>query len=570
MQTTLESGDPSATLNTSAKLQPVPLWFVLLLNAAALCLVIYMVRLVMNRQLRFDDAFMFERYAIHLRQGLGISWNPDGVHTGGMTSLGWFVAMIPIVFVPLMDGQPLALEGFLVGIAGMTLIAWSTSRLSSVPLLRRFWVVLPTVILVLVGTYFFQQNMVHGMDTMLSFSANAAVACAIWAWCRAEKPSPRLAAMLGLLGFCAVVVRPENGLFAVVATTLAGLLLLDRSRRSELTPWGITFASLLLLFACWYRVYFHAWLPLGFYMKNGHAYRGYLGAVRFPPDVYTRNFLLLAAPVLAFPLLSSERRGQRVALAFLLPVALTFVYLSTVTQIMGAFSRYYVPFMAPVAVAALWMTDLALVEGWQQRLRQRWLGFGILAIVLLGVGAVSWRPIHRWTQRRLSEEPYPAPELIYPAAGTKLRRPLWFTTASLLGSEVIQRLPAGAVIATTEVGIIGQMAPHVSVIDLAGLNDNDIALHGFDVDRFLDRKPVLIWFPHGDYTWQRQAMFCSRKLLDSYTVVGGDAFIFSIAIRKDDPETADVTKNVNKVFEQVYPGARMADYIVSSVNCPAK
>jgi hypothetical protein len=548
--------------NSSSGAMVVPKWLVAILNLAALCVVIYGVRLILSRPLRFDDAFMFERYAIHLRQGFGVSWNPDGVHTGGMTSLGWFVAILPLVFMPFRHGQPLALESFSFGIAGMALIAWGASKLASTPLLRRFWLVFPALVVVLVNVHFFLPNMVNGMDTMLSFAVDAALSCAIWGWCRGN----RLAMVVAVLGVCAVCVRPENGLLAVVGPLLAVVLVPGRERRGEAVRWGVTFAGLLALYGIAYRVYFHAWFPLGFYMKAGHAYLGYVGAQRFPPDVYMRDFLLLAVPILAFPMVCLSKRSARIAAVYLVPVLITFAYLTTVTQIMGSFSRYYVPFLAPVIVAALWMTDVALQEEWKRTVGQRWRMMAVGAVLVAGLAAVSWRPLHRWSQRRQYVAPYAAPKLVFPA-GTDLPEQVWFSTASLIANDVVKPLPAGTVIATSEVGIIGVSAPQVNVIDLAGLNDNDIALHGFDMDRLLDRKPAFIWFPHFDYTWQRRAMFCSARLLQEYTVIGGNSFIYSVAIRRDAPETPQLTTSVTKAFAQLYPGVEMKDYMVSAVNC---
>lgn len=555
------------TTNPTSRDNVVPSWLVALLNVAAVCVVIYAVRLILSRPLRFDDAFMFERYAIHLRQGLGVSWNPDGVHTGGMTSLGWFVAVIPMVFLPFRHGQPLALESFLFGIAGMALIAWGASKLATSALLKRFWLILPVLIVVLVNVRFFLPNMVNGMDTMLSFAVNAALCCSIWAWCAADRPDRRTATLVAVLGVCAVSVRPENGLLAVLGPLLSGALLLDTRRRGELLRWGVTFGGLLALYGIAYRAYFHAWFPLGFYMKAGHAYLGYVGAQRFPPDVYIRDVLLLAVPILAFPMMCVRWRTARIAIVYLVPVLLTFGYLTTVTQIMGSFSRYYVPFIAPVIVAALWMTDLTVQMNWKQMLGQRWRMAAVAALLMAGVAAVGWRPLHRWSQRRQYVAPYAAPRLVF-SAGKDLPEQVWFSTASLIANNVVKPLAAGTVIATSEVGIIGVSAPQVNVIDLAGLNDNDIALHGFDMDRLLDRKPAFIWFPHFDYTWQRQAMFCSPRLLQEYTVIGGNSFLYSVAIRRGAAETPQVAASVAKAFAELYPGAEMKDYVVSSVDCP--
>ena len=137
----------------------------------------------------------------------------------------------------------------------------------------------------------------------------------------------------------------------------------------------------------------------------------------------------------------------------------------------------------------------------------------------------------------------------------------------LMGTEVIQPMGSGSVVAASEVGLVGALAPQVAVIDLAGLNDNEIAWHGFSMDRLLDRKPALIWFAHSDYTWQRREMFCSPRLLQSYTVIGGDAFDYGLAVRRDLPESPQLMQRVGMAFQQVYPGVSMHDYLVSSIDC---
>ena len=50
--------------------------------------------------------------------------------------------------------------------------------------------------------------------------------------------------------------------------------------------------------------------------------------------------------------------------------------------------------------------------------------------------------------------------------------------------DLIAPLPPGTTVAATEVGYLGDHASQINVIDLAGLNDTDIALHGFDTSRF--------------------------------------------------------------------------------------
>jgi hypothetical protein len=537
-----------------------------ILNLAAFCLISYIAVRALREPLHFDDAFMFQHYAIHLREGMGVSWNPDGIHTGGMTSLGWFLVVLPLSLLPPAQGQPLAMGSFAMGVAGIALLALQVSKLSYSSFLKRFWLLFPSLILLLTGTHFFRSNMVTGMDTMLSFTLDVALSCSIWAWCRSSDDSYRRSAVVGLLGACAVIVRPENGILAVVAPLLAALLLLDHRRKSEAVSTALAFAAVLAVYLICYRSYFHAWLPLGFHMKSQHAYRGYVGAIHWVPERYLGKFLLLAIPILALPLMCADRRTIRIAVTYITPVALTFVYLEGVTQIMGYDARYYLPFLAPLLVAAFWMADVAFQNNLWHSLRSSLPGIVALSMLLILAGIVSWRPLNNWSQQRLAVAPYPAPALVAPVISPLPPR-AGFVLNSLLASHVIKPLPFGSVVAASEVGLIGAAAPQVAIIDLTGLNDNEIAWHGFNVNRLLDRKPLLIWFPHSDYTWQRQAMFCSPGLLEAYTVIGGNAFDYSLAIRRDTPETTKLMQSVGQAFQQIYPGVAMQDYIVSSIDC---
>jgi hypothetical protein len=379
----------------------------------------------------------------------------------------------------------------------------------------------------------------------------------------------RSAAIVGFLAALAVITRPENGILAAGTPLLAALLLMHgkkRKCRQEASVAAAIFTVILASCLIAYRLYFHAWLPLGFHIKAQHAYRGYVGAIHWIPERYLGKLLLLALPILTFPVACADRLSLRIAITFLTPVAVTFAYLETVTQIMGYDARYYVPFLAPVLVAAFWMADHTLQFHLQRQLRQRLPAIAAVAVLLIAAALISWRPLNRWSQRRLMVAAYPAPVLLARATSSLPWRQ-GFDLNRLLAMEVIQPLPSGSVIAASEVGLLGAAAPHIAIIDLAGLNDNETAWHGFHMQRLLDRKPLLIWFPHNDYTWQRQQMLCAPHLLDAYTVIGGDAFNYSIAIRRDTPLQAQLMRNVGKAFEQAYPGHLMQDYLVSAIQC---
>jgi hypothetical protein len=129
--------------------------------------------------------------------------------------------------------------------------------------------------------------------------------------------------------------------------------------------------------------------------------------------------------------------------------------------------------------------------------------------------------------------------------------------------DLIAPLPPGTTVASTEVGYLGEHASQINVIDLAGLNDTDIALHGFNPTRFLARKPDLIWMPNSSYTYQRGVLISDPAFLAQYNLYAGAAD-YGIAIRKDSPVRPQMERQLNIFWSQVYPGTTPSDYLVHS------
>jgi hypothetical protein len=136
---------------------------------------------------------------------------------------------------------------------------------------------------------------------------------------------------------------------------------------------------------------------------------------------------------------------------------------------------------------------------------------------------------------------------------------MWAVTDTL-----VVPLPAGATIAASEVGYLGSRAPQTTIIDTAGLNDTQIALHGFSMAALLARKPDVIWMPHPDYTYQRGLMLSDPQLLQQYDVYA-DAANYGLAVRKDSPYRAQIAQQMQALWNRLYPGLRMQDDLVRSV-----
>jgi hypothetical protein len=129
---------------------------------------------------------------------------------------------------------------------------------------------------------------------------------------------------------------------------------------------------------------------------------------------------------------------------------------------------------------------------------------------------------------------------------------------------VVAGLPRGATIAATEVGYIGAQFPDINVIDLAGLNDTGLALHGFSSTAILTRSPDLIWLPHNDYTWQRGVLLSDPLFQQKYQVYAG-AMNYGIAILKTGPYKNDLELRLARTWPQLYPSSTPDDYVVQQV-----
>jgi hypothetical protein len=149
-------------------------------------------------------------------------------------------------------------------------------------------------------------------------------------------------------------------------------------------------------------------------------------------------------------------------------------------------------------------------------------------------------------------------------AGKPLAPMEWFEAQKALTDELLAKLPAGASVASTEVGYMGAMAPQVDVIDLAGLNNTEISRHGFSAQRLFAMRPDIIWMPMREYSYMCGIVYSAPELLRDYDVWDG-ALAYGLAVRKDSP----YRKQIDAVFEpamaKFYPGVETKDYLIRSV-----
>ena len=70
---------------------------------------------------------MFLRYAHNIRHGFGFSWNLDGVHTYGPTSLLWSFCALLLSYLPTDPWTQLLLGSWFFSIAAVLAMAWAVT-----------------------------------------------------------------------------------------------------------------------------------------------------------------------------------------------------------------------------------------------------------------------------------------------------------------------------------------------------------------------------------------------------------------------------------------------------------
>ncbi len=504
--------------------------------------------------LDFDDAYMFYRYALHLRSGLGISWNPDGIPTYGLSSQAWLLVITVFSFLPGSPQYVLVLASALSTVVGLGLLTVTVAREAQSQHMRSLLAAGVAVCVPLLYSTMFLSNSITGMETMLSMAANAAHA---WAVMRFLRLNSRKGALLcGCSGFFCIFVRPDNAICAFLVPVLAWLL---GARRVERKHMAVLLGTTCLLVSCYLAacfVYFGSAVPLAAYLKAPHGYSGYVGV--WNPILYLCMFFRMVGFYLFLLLLTFRRSDARLLIAYAVPVLVTFASLQWVNQIMGQNARYYLPFLPFVILPILWCADLP-VESLQARLSPVRIGAGV-AVLFLITPTVLTANAARYYSRVKRGPAVPVRQLVS-RSNSSLPTRTWFLCITELSSKVVQRLPSGAVIAASEVGYIGAMSPGVTVIDEVGLNDTKIAKEGFSAADVLDRRPDFIWFPHNHYTGIRSALVSDPRLLSDYIVVR-DAFQFGIAVRKNSKYEQQILADVRKLFSEMYPGQSIEDYVV--------
>lgn len=513
--------------------------FGLTLALAALDVLVDAVR-PCNAETLWDDAFMFARYARNLLAEGRIAWNPGGDAVYGPTSLGYLLLVASALL--LSGDRPalaLAASSELAGLAFLVLLAVLVLRhVDGRPGTRR--ALLALVAFLLAGSRT-TSHFASGMDTTSALSL--ATIQVIAAHRVALRPSRAAALVLGGVGASAYLVRPELLLFSFLLPASLWLWSPEpRVRRAAAIAAAATVLGLgLEVGAC--AACLGTPLPLGYYAKTSGLYGEALRtAFR---GIATRELLrlvqsywpLLLLVLLVLPgLLRPSRRPASPVLfgALLGSVLLIAYHLFFVLPIMAYSAR----FQQPVLPALVYVAGGAL-ERIRVKLERAGASFagGAGASVALGATGLAWFALVPACIRGLLELQTAVHQGevldfdLRAAARVGWPKTNWFRL------NAVSRLPDDVVLAATEVGWPGVLAPRKTIVDLTGLNEPAFAVEPFSARRLFSLyRPDWIYLPHPSY----EAM--TRELLESPEAAAYEVYAaqdlgveLGVAIRRDSP-----------------------------------
>ncbi|MCG3131046.1 MAG: hypothetical protein FLDDKLPJ_01821 [Phycisphaerae bacterium] len=507
-----------------------------------------------------DDAYMYVRYADHLLDGAGVCWNRGNPPTFGLTSLGYLAWVTGVRAVT--PGDPfrtLVIAGFIPAFFTPVLLLQLAAR--HVRPTRALSGALAAIWIVILQRPLTEHLLLtHGFTGMETAFAVFGLACAMFALdALARKTGWSWAVLAALATPLVFLLRPDLLPFPLAIAGARALCASDpghcRQGRRELAI--AAFMLMLLAAVCW--VYFGTPVPLSFFAKSAGVYdeavrAAYSGTARHEWVEFARRYVVLLVPAGVYALavvLSSWRRTRPLDLGVVVGVVAFLTYhLFFVIPIMHYYQRFFMPALPAVAWLAFRGVKSAaasIADGVSAINRKRLTAAGVILALTIAARAL----LPSATLARILPTPlrpdgpggWDTLNMIGRLAdqGTTARfdiranyRAKW--TRYWFRLDAFSDLPDDLIIATTEIGHVAALNPGKRIIDLSGLNDARLLLHGFDMNAMIERDaPDLIYLPHPDYASLNAALRDSERFRTEYEVFDrehlGDVR-FGLALRR--------------------------------------
>ncbi len=318
-----------------------------------------------------DDAFISFRYANHLAQGRGLTWNHDE-RVEGYTNFLWVMMMAAVLAA---DGQPEVVSN-VVGIASGAVLLAALAAFSA----RAFGRDSPFLWLApltLASSRTFTAWCTGGLETLFF---TLLVFLALWTFLVERERGVRAPVGSALLFSLAILTRPDGALFFCGAAAFFGAeIFLGRRPFRAGVAWALPLVLIVGGHLLWRHGYYGYWLPNTFYAKVPGTWwdQGFRYLSLFAADYRIGWFLPLAALA---PVLRRDAASRLFG-------AVTLIWLGYVAAVGG--DRFEFRFLVPILPYVYWLIAAALVElvkrvataGW--RPLERSLLAGMVALALL-------------------------------------------------------------------------------------------------------------------------------------------------------------------------------------------
>ncbi|MBS1718589.1 MAG: hypothetical protein JSS72_12740 [Armatimonadetes bacterium] len=486
----------------------------------------------------WDDGLMWQRYDnILLKYGY-IGWNADGIHTYGLTSILFLIISVPCHLIFHNNWYHAAILTAFVGtiafVLGLTTIIFRITDAS-----RSF----PRLILACLLSslyFFFHQHfwelLGSGMDTPFSLLVLSGFLYSSYRM-YTELRSPF---KLALWAPALYLTRPDMCMF-LAGVGLAFLLGSTKEHRAYAVRFGAYCAGMLAVLGVGLYLYFHSPVPLPFYAKrHGYYDETFEFYCKQYDDAVWANFraeygwLAITAALSAVFLFFKGGSHRWMGICLVATAGVFTWYISDhVMQVMGFYGRFYMPtviaYVFTIALAIRYVSRPA-----KMLIRpQDYKGIGVVAML----GSLFM----------LGFQLFSAPSTLERQRVMKFGSgPLGFTfrdgfneyfivngEAVWPSLDVVQKFDGDVRLASTEAGLPGAWMPNTYFVDTAGLNDTEIALHGLDGAKLLQRNLDVIYF-HGSYPKMNASILNAPNFWRDYRYYHTrKERILDVAVRRD-------------------------------------
>jgi hypothetical protein len=490
-----------------------------------------------------EDSYFFTRYAHDFLHGGVFAWNAGEPPTFGNTAQ-LYQLFTTLVFWLTGEKQitTLLIGSVSGGIAAVAAILAAYWHLLGRQAPRLGWIMLLALLLYMVSHHSFLRSMDTGMETGWAMAASAA---AIWAILRLDHASGRAAiAAAALLSVLLYLLRPDAILMPLITLGAGWLWARERllRRRIAATLAAIAVGLLVVIGLEW--LYYGTPFPLSIYAKIG-------GLTIYPPTLlavyhnlmsllvyqFVQENVLLLAP-LCMALMYFGRMPALWRAVLVAAIGFFGFHLAFTIPIMSAWSRFLMPALPLFILLAMRGVHEVMVGGSEsidrERLQRRMATpvFAALVLALLVARLPMAAVLHGNDVRQWRATPP-----IYGERPVLEAVSLYFQFYKGTLPQLAAALTPNCSVASTEHGRLSALLLDNRMIDLAGLHDPNIALHGFSADLVLTHyRPDVLFAPHTHYIEWTRLLLANPILQRDYAI-----FPLShdeghlVALRKDSP-----------------------------------